>query len=180
MPHSCSRQPHGRRAASWKRQGVTCRAATARLLHWCCQLGSRITCRYGFVRYGSVGEAQAAISTLDGTSVLGHTLQVKFADADAGERDRGRGQRPPWAPSLLCGAGRLPHACSHSGQQHGAAKTHSFDCNCWGPHQHPSSPSPAMRASLRPCPTEPLLAAAVQARPPCPHHQASHPLTAAM
>ncbi|EFN52635.1 hypothetical protein CHLNCDRAFT_26531, partial [Chlorella variabilis] len=41
---------------------------------------------YGFVRYGSVGEAQAAISTLDGTSVLGHTLQVKFADADAGAR----------------------------------------------------------------------------------------------
>ncbi|KAI3430894.1 hypothetical protein D9Q98_009303 [Chlorella vulgaris] len=39
---------------------------------------------YGFVRYGGVGEAQAAISTLDGTSVLGHTLQVKFADADAG------------------------------------------------------------------------------------------------
>ena len=40
--------------------------------------------RYGFVRYGSVTEAQAAIGTLDGTSVLGHTLQVKFADADAG------------------------------------------------------------------------------------------------
>ncbi|PSC71712.1 voltage-gated ion channel superfamily isoform A [Micractinium conductrix] len=39
---------------------------------------------YGFVRYGSVTEAQAAIGTLDGTSVLGHTLQVKFADADAG------------------------------------------------------------------------------------------------
>jgi hypothetical protein len=39
------------------------------------------------VRYGGVGEAQAAISTLDGTSVLGHTLQVKFADADAGEQD---------------------------------------------------------------------------------------------
>lgn len=39
---------------------------------------------YGFVRYGSVAEAQAAIGSLDGTSVLGHTLQVKFADADAG------------------------------------------------------------------------------------------------
>ena len=37
------------------------------------------------MRYGNVGEAHAAISTLDGTSVLGHTLQVKFADADAGE-----------------------------------------------------------------------------------------------
>ena len=44
----------------------------------------RTACSYGFVRYGSVGEAHAAISTLDGTSVLGHTLQVKFADADAG------------------------------------------------------------------------------------------------
>lgn len=43
-------------------------------------------CSYGFVRYGSVGEAHAAIGSLDGTSVLGHTLQVKFADADAGER----------------------------------------------------------------------------------------------
>lgn len=39
---------------------------------------------YGFVRYASIGEAQAAIAALDGTSVLGHTLQVKFADADAG------------------------------------------------------------------------------------------------
>lgn len=45
-------------------------------------------CSYGFVRYGSVAEAQAAIGSLDGTSVLGHTLQVKFADADAGERAR--------------------------------------------------------------------------------------------
>jgi hypothetical protein len=41
-------------------------------------------CRYGFVRYGTVAEAQAAIAMLDGTSVLGHSLQVKFADADAG------------------------------------------------------------------------------------------------
>ena len=40
--------------------------------------------RYGFVRFCNVGEAQAAITALDGTTVLGHTLQVKFADADAG------------------------------------------------------------------------------------------------
>lgn len=41
-------------------------------------------CRYGFVRYQDAAEAQSAINALDGTSVLGHTLQVKFADADAG------------------------------------------------------------------------------------------------
>jgi hypothetical protein len=36
------------------------------------------------VRYQDAAEAQSAINALDGTSVLGHTLQVKFADADAG------------------------------------------------------------------------------------------------
>jgi RNA recognition motif-containing protein len=40
--------------------------------------------RYGFVRFQDVGDAQSAIATLDGTAILGHTLQVKFADADAG------------------------------------------------------------------------------------------------
>lgn len=40
--------------------------------------------RYGFVRFGNVAEAQSAIAGLDGNTVLGHTLQVKFADADAG------------------------------------------------------------------------------------------------
>jgi RNA recognition motif-containing protein len=40
--------------------------------------------RYGFVRFQDVNEAQAAILALDGTCILGHTLQVKFADADAG------------------------------------------------------------------------------------------------
>eukprot|EP00887_Chlorella_sp_A99_P007204 scaffold2.g7204.t1 len=39
---------------------------------------------YGFVRFSSVAEAQSAIASLDGNAVLGHTLQVKFADADAG------------------------------------------------------------------------------------------------
>lgn len=40
---------------------------------------------YGFVRYVTVGEAEACIQGLDGTiAALGHTLQVKFADADAG------------------------------------------------------------------------------------------------
>lgn len=53
-----------------------------------CPRPRRTPCSYGFVRYASIGEAQAAIAALDGTSVLGHTLQVKFADADAGARGR--------------------------------------------------------------------------------------------
>ena len=63
-------------------------------------------CRYGFVRFSHVQDAQAAISSLDGTTVLGHKLQVKFADADAG---------PPAAaspsgltPSDSCYAKHLP------------------------------------------------------------------------
>ena len=45
--------------------------------------------RYGFVRFADANEANAAIIALDGTSVLGHTLQVKFADADAGPPSTG-------------------------------------------------------------------------------------------
>lgn len=63
-------------------------------------------CSYGFVRYSSVSDAQMAIAALDGTTVLGHKLQVKFADADAG---------PPAAaapsgltPSDSCYAKHLP------------------------------------------------------------------------
>ena len=58
--------------------------------------------------YGNPSEAQAAIGTLDGTSVLGHTLQVKFADADAGGW-AGRGQRKQWgAVSDCCACARVP------------------------------------------------------------------------
>lgn len=68
-------------------------------------------CSYGFVRYGSVAEAQAAIGSLDGTSVLGHTLQVKFADADAGERRRSipRCRAPAGRPvGTVCWAQLVP------------------------------------------------------------------------
>lgn len=40
--------------------------------------------RYGFVRFQKYEDAQAAINALDGTAVQNQTLQVKFADADAG------------------------------------------------------------------------------------------------
>ncbi len=36
------------------------------------------------MRFRSVIEAQAAIKSLHGKVLLGHTLQCKFADADAG------------------------------------------------------------------------------------------------
>ncbi|KFM26428.1 ELAV-like protein 2 [Auxenochlorella protothecoides] len=39
---------------------------------------------YGFVRFQSFEDAQAAINALDATTTHGQTLQVKFADADAG------------------------------------------------------------------------------------------------
>lgn len=39
---------------------------------------------YGFVRFHSVSDAQVAIQSLDGVTILGHTLQVKPADSDAG------------------------------------------------------------------------------------------------
>lgn len=58
------------------------------------------------MRFASVTDAQTAIAALDGTTVLGHKLQVKFADADAG---------PPAAaapsgltPSDSCYAKHLP------------------------------------------------------------------------
>ena len=40
--------------------------------------------RYGFVRFKDPESAQAAINGLNGAKLLGHVLQVKFADADAG------------------------------------------------------------------------------------------------
>lgn len=43
-----------------------------------------LSCRYGFVRFQDVSEAQTAINSLNGTTILGQLLQVKFADADAG------------------------------------------------------------------------------------------------
>ena len=60
-------------------------------LRWSCRrLGLLLTacamlpaCRWGMFR-DRRPELYGAITTLDGTSVLGHTLQVKFADADAG------------------------------------------------------------------------------------------------
>lgn len=58
------------------------------------------------MRYSYIQDAQTAIQALDGTTVLGHKLQVKFADADAG---------PPAAaspsgltPSDSCYAKHLP------------------------------------------------------------------------
>ena len=39
---------------------------------------------YGFVRYEDPGCAEEAILRLNGAMVMGHTLQVKFADSDAG------------------------------------------------------------------------------------------------
>jgi RNA recognition motif-containing protein len=65
-------------------------------------------CRYGFVRYQDPGEANAAIAALDGTSVLGHTLQVKFADADAGPPSSGTSSG--LTPSDSCYVKHLPAA----------------------------------------------------------------------
>jgi hypothetical protein len=65
-------------------------AASLRRAHKTCRHALKPRCftmsyRYGFVRYATVGEAEACIQGLDGTiAALGHTLQVKFADADAG------------------------------------------------------------------------------------------------
>jgi len=39
---------------------------------------------YGFVRFQTVSDAQLAIQSLDGVTILGHTLQIKPADSDAG------------------------------------------------------------------------------------------------
>lgn len=39
---------------------------------------------YGFVRYQDAGCAEEAILRLNGAMIMGHTLQVKFADSDAG------------------------------------------------------------------------------------------------
>lgn len=63
---------------------------------------------YGFVRYQEPGEANAAIAALDGTSVLGHTLQVKFADADAGPPSSGTSSG--LTPSDSCYVKHLPAA----------------------------------------------------------------------
>ena len=41
-------------------------------------------CRYAFVRLQHLDKAHAAIAALHGKMVMGHMLQVKFADADAG------------------------------------------------------------------------------------------------
>lgn len=61
---------------------------------------------YGFVRFQESSEAQAAINSLDGTTVLGHTLQVKFADADAGPPSAGSASG--LTPSDSCYAKHLP------------------------------------------------------------------------
>ena len=53
-----------------------------------------------FVRFSTIGEAEAALS-LNNTQVNGYTLEVKLADADAG---------PPTAGAPAPGAPRLPPA----------------------------------------------------------------------
>ena len=70
---------------------------------WCVH-----ACRYGFVRFQDAGEANAAIHALDGSSVLGHTLQVKFADADAGPPSSGTPSG--LTPSDSCYVKHLPAA----------------------------------------------------------------------
>lgn len=94
------------------------------------------TCSYGFVRYGNVSEAQAAIGTLDGTSVLGHTLQVKFADADAGEAAV---PLPLRIGSAANGAPAEPHLACPGGARRAALQT----CAPRGLQRLPSHPQGA-------------------------------------
>lgn len=60
---------------------------------------------YGFVRFAQGGEAQAAVTALDGAQLPeGHTLQVKAADRDAGPTPPASGLNP----SDLCYVKHLP------------------------------------------------------------------------
>lgn len=73
------------------------------------------------MRFGSVAEAHAAIAVLDGSSVLGHTLQVKFADADAGP------------PSTAVPSGLTPGDsiyCKHLPSTFGVSKSNAQALRC--------------------------------------------------
>lgn len=65
---------------------------------------------YGFVRFQSIPEAQAAIQALDGSSLLGHVLQVKLADSDAGPPNSGNSSG--LTPSDSVYVKHLPATCS--------------------------------------------------------------------
>lgn len=50
---------------------------------------TKLSLGYGFVRFQDPESAQSAIEGLNGVTIAGHSLQVKFADADAGPPSSG-------------------------------------------------------------------------------------------